>query len=426
MPGPKTNLFIPLGVGIRTDVDDKLLPLGNVVGLENAFCLRSGEIVKRYGGAALGTTTTAGGTLRQPHALGAHSSGLVSFSTPGIEPASSWSPTGLKWAGNRGTLPVISSDRRGPLRATRQQLTSDGRKPTIAYSSGYFFVGYQTLSATHTIIHHQVIIDATTGEQLFARAVNTTLAQSSQVVVIVQNTYAVFCYQTTGGNISFDRWTIAALASPANQTAGAGDSGFSARFDALADGGRRAHQRVERSQEPAIGVVGEVDLAVRTPPRRAQQIEPPVIPHAREGVGRNVVALRVRIVGETRPALEAERIARDDSTNVRRISECVGTRGLGQYDRSVHHEELSGVITSVSCSADTPISMSPTAMSDATKMRMPSVSTTTSPSDGSGWKRGRIAPPALRNRTPISDGSADASSSDRRMTSRASVVTEIR
>jgi len=236
MPGPKTNLFIPLGVGIRTDVDDKLLPLGKVVGLENAFCLRSGEIVKRYGGAALGTTTTAGGTLRQPHALGAHSSGLVSFSTPGIEPASSWSPTGLKWAGNRGTLPVISSDRRGPLRATRQQLTSDGRKPTIAYSSGYFFVGYQTLSATNTIIHHQVIIDATTGEQLFARAVNTTLAQSSQVVVIVQNTYAVFCYQTTGGNISFDRWTIAALASPANQTAGAGDSGFSARFDAIADG----------------------------------------------------------------------------------------------------------------------------------------------------------------------------------------------
>jgi hypothetical protein len=49
MPLNKDRIIIPLGVGLNTEVSDKLIAPGSVLTLENAYSDRSGRIVKRTG-----------------------------------------------------------------------------------------------------------------------------------------------------------------------------------------------------------------------------------------------------------------------------------------------------------------------------------------------------------------------------------------
>src|SRR3954471_14217026 len=90
----KRHVTIPLGVGIGSDVDSKLLPIGAAAVQTNSRFGRRGEVVKRTGTRALGTGLLGtADTLPASWALGTLGGCLVSLSGSGVDhPASLYSP----------------------------------------------------------------------------------------------------------------------------------------------------------------------------------------------------------------------------------------------------------------------------------------------------------------------------------------------
>lgn len=204
MPSAKSIAFIPLGVGLESDAADVVLSVGKALEVENGFFLRTGENARRYGGIALSKTKIGGGNIPPAWALAGHGDALVSLSLPGSSPINVWSPGANRWASG-----TIATEQRGPIRPRRTQIAGDGRNPTLTYLAGFYFSGWQTISSTGTVVHHQAAIDASTGEQIASRTVDSTIVGQvlGHVVVTAGASTAVFVRHSTVG-ISFDVWAI--------------------------------------------------------------------------------------------------------------------------------------------------------------------------------------------------------------------------
>jgi hypothetical protein len=216
----KQNLFVPLGVGLQTDVDDKLLPLGKVTEIENAYVLRTGELIKRFGTTVL---PDAGVTLGP---LGTHLGAMAMVSTPMLTLAT---PASTAWAQAAG-------DMRPGVTATLNKLATNAFQPDVAYGAGYVFVVYIE-AALDTM--RFLVLDAATGHRAFAtfqlaeggttfvswhvvycngRATMVALGSNGRLyfAVIDPATFAVTSTTSLVGDVSSTYEHMDAIARPAN------------------------------------------------------------------------------------------------------------------------------------------------------------------------------------------------------------------
>lgn len=211
VPLQKRKLTVPLAGGLGSNIDDKLLPNGRLIELQNARVGRLGEIIHRDGTAALSTGLLGtSDTLPQSWALGTLKDCLVSFSIAGSDhPVNSYSPTAGQWATD-ATNGAFRTGMRGPIVTGTSRVTGLGNNPDLAYSAGYYFVAYRGVSAAGLDTAIEAIIDATTG-RLVAEKTFTDVTAVYDFGVRVVNGYAVFCRDTTGNDLKFDRWQISNL-----------------------------------------------------------------------------------------------------------------------------------------------------------------------------------------------------------------------
>lgn len=245
MPLQKAHITIPLGGGLATAIDDKLLPLGKSSEMENARQGRLGEIIPRVGTQALSANILGNGsTIPPPWSLGTFKGALVSLSQVGDYPLAMYSPSASQWTtgGQSSTTFLtgqngIRTSRRGPVFSRGDRITGEGTASDIAYASGYYFVIYQYLPPGSALpVVYQRIIDATTGK-VAAERLQSPGAIGYITGVRVVNGYAVFCYTdaATSGFI-FDVWQISNLdAGPTTYAAAGLGTGIAIRtaFDML-------------------------------------------------------------------------------------------------------------------------------------------------------------------------------------------------
>lgn len=232
----KRHVTVPLGAGIRSDVDPKLLPLDYTAELLNSRVGRRGEVVKRTGldflsTGLLGTTDT----LPLPAwSLGTLGGCLASLSGAGLDhPLNMFSPNAGQWATDTANG-LTATERRGPITARRARAAAVGLYPAVAYSGGYYFVTFVELTATAAApIVHQVALDFNTGKRAFERTVLPGV-QVFNLGVKTVNGYAVFLHDTTGADLAFDTWQISNLdAGPTTTTFSTTTAGAFASGDFL-------------------------------------------------------------------------------------------------------------------------------------------------------------------------------------------------
>jgi len=110
------NQFIPLGVGLETELADKLVQPGSVVVLENALPRNTGEVIGRQGYDTLSesnqATRPANGVLPHVHRLATLNGGLVRYNVAPV-PIHAWDATGEEYVAPSST--TITSYRTGPI-----------------------------------------------------------------------------------------------------------------------------------------------------------------------------------------------------------------------------------------------------------------------------------------------------------------------
>lgn len=143
MPLNKQALEIPLGQGLETDVDPKLLPAGKSTQLENCEWTETGEVTKRPGSVTFGNNyVTSGSPAPMPPAwqLAQYKGSTVELSQAGPRPIASYSPAMDKWIAAPVTsadgISGITSKLRGPLIVERQPVfradTTTGTSTKVA------------------------------------------------------------------------------------------------------------------------------------------------------------------------------------------------------------------------------------------------------------------------------------------------------
>ncbi len=170
MPGlPRQNLFLPVG-GLQSDIDDKVLPLGRMLDLENCYVQRKGqqdgtcEAIKRYGFTALATPAGIAGQL------GTHQGALIESGFPLKTLAT---PTSAAWTS-------ASGDFRPGITASLLKVFGDAVVPDLAVGGGYYWAAAQdvTVNASGHVNNATTIkyeaLDVVTGHVAFSGSIPVT------------------------------------------------------------------------------------------------------------------------------------------------------------------------------------------------------------------------------------------------------------
>lgn len=221
----KDKVEIPLGLGIQTDVDDKLLPVGKVVALENGVWLRGGEIVKRTGSYSLGSQYAANTPGNMPKAwqLATHKGAAVSLSVAGPRPIGVYSPGVGKWVAPAGSTALdningVFSKLRGTVLPQRMPVfrgNSAGEasrtvfNPDVATNGTYAAVAWLE-STTTAETARMYVVELATGKKLFEYSQALTFGQGSVRVVFVNGEFDLI--YRNGANLRGRFWTAANIA----------------------------------------------------------------------------------------------------------------------------------------------------------------------------------------------------------------------
>jgi hypothetical protein len=224
----KTNIFVPLGVGLQQGVDERQLGIGQGVALlENAFQLKSGEVVRRYGSTSLSRTIAgSGGTIPHTAQLATHKGALVSQSVSGNPALYSYSDTRQQWFAASSAIQANVSTTRIAVDAG----SNDDTIPDVRYLSGYFFICFERLVNANPVVVVQVL-DATTNHVVYQTIV--TGATRPRVGTIPG--YAVVVYvDTATGNVKALTFTAASPTSATSSTLGTGADATGSFLDIVA------------------------------------------------------------------------------------------------------------------------------------------------------------------------------------------------
>jgi len=199
MGGGRSDLFVPLGKGIRTDIAADLLPLGFDLEVENMQFDLTGSLVKRFGTLTQSLTVQpVGGSLPQPWQLATHKGARVSLSQPGISPLGLYSPADTAWN-------IATSDRRGPIQTALNKIKSGGNNPRVAMGAGFYYLLYADLQ-TSGLMHFDMV-DATTGHMAVAQTFQAGGVPVFGYDVIFCDGFAVAITAEPGVGIVFRRMT---------------------------------------------------------------------------------------------------------------------------------------------------------------------------------------------------------------------------
>ena len=173
----KQPLFIPLGLGLQTDVDDKLLPVGKNLDLVNCQVQRQQEVVKRFGMAQLPAPGNVQG------ALGTHQGALVNMGTP-LETLAG--PNATRWTAADG-------DFRPGITAGLVKVDGNAGQPDLAYGGGFYWkiyrnVVFNTGALIACTLAKCVAIDAVTGHVAWSGSMVPTGSGTS-----LANWHVVYC-----------------------------------------------------------------------------------------------------------------------------------------------------------------------------------------------------------------------------------------
>jgi hypothetical protein len=228
---PKQSVVIPLGQGLETDVDPKLLPAGKVTQLENAMWTAAsaqGTAVKRPGYVVMPNnyvTSGSPGTLPVPWQWATHKGSTLALGVAGPRPVSSYSPAMGKWL----TTPVTSADGidglssklRGQVIATRSPvqrsdttggLVASNTQTTMASDGTFALVAWVNVLGSASI--NAKFIELATGKTLFSFVGGNAIASSASPqtprVLYANGIFTVLWMNNTG--ISEVHWSSSAIA----------------------------------------------------------------------------------------------------------------------------------------------------------------------------------------------------------------------
>lgn len=170
MPLQEKIVDIPFTGGIDKKIAEKVLPPGLFTRVENAEQLKTGEIAKRKGHAALSKSIAGGGTLSTARGLATYGDELVLFTD---RTAYSYDTAYEKWV-SKGTVV--------PMRLTWDRITQNGATAvnvnTVAYANGYYVYahylsgGYAPVSGSQYVIMQAATGNLITSGQTISTATN--------------------------------------------------------------------------------------------------------------------------------------------------------------------------------------------------------------------------------------------------------------
>jgi hypothetical protein len=201
VPVQVQNLFVPVG-GLETEIDDKLLPAGKMLDLENAYMPRLGEAVKRFGTTALAAPSAL------PYTLATHKGALVAF--PYADPLEVLpTPTAASWVkgtASGGPIQGGLASRISTIQLTKVAATSLGTASTnigsdVDTNGTHYFTAY--LDGGNNRVLHFVAIEVNTGHVVADS--QTTLAATDFYAFKVKycNGFAVCAYARSDGTVVF-------------------------------------------------------------------------------------------------------------------------------------------------------------------------------------------------------------------------------
>jgi len=213
MPLATQNVFVPLGTGVRRDIDEHVLPVGSTSVVFNGVYNHLGELVKRPGSTLLTMGITPGASsVANTWQLATHKNSLVNLErAPTIQPIEVYSPAKGQWAsppapGVGGTA-ALSTGRRGPVATGLIPVASDTATNIpgdVAVSGNFIFI-------THTTSANVVrfyVMDATTNKIVYRWKVASSATHPKLVVV---NGYVTIFYFDTVSRIKADVFLIGAF-----------------------------------------------------------------------------------------------------------------------------------------------------------------------------------------------------------------------
>lgn len=223
MPGGKTPLFIPLGAGIQTDIDDRLLPVGHALDVTNQYVKTNGNLAKRAGMLIRPNLIQPGGvSLPQTWQLAKYKGARMSLAATPANQVATFSPS-------QGAWDATPTDRRGAMTTSITKLPSTSvaaGAPKIASGAGYFFLHYND-----TLGQRIDVIDAATRQLVKSFAYTLSFGSSTGYDIAFCNGIAVAAAADQGNGIVFKTLNPATMTLSTTTFADAAALGFS--FDIM-------------------------------------------------------------------------------------------------------------------------------------------------------------------------------------------------
>ena len=199
-----TPLFIPLGSGIMTDLDDRLLPVGHALDVTNQYVKANGNLAKRFGMVAQSSTIQPSG-LPLPTAwqFSKYKGARVSIGAAPGNPLALYSPTQLAWD-------APSTDRRAPLFTGMTKLanTSISQSPKTAIGGGYLFLLYPDATGLNMRFD---VVDGTTRQIVRSLSFSLGGGGFNGYDVAFCNGSAVAVVGLSGVGVMFQRITLSTM-----------------------------------------------------------------------------------------------------------------------------------------------------------------------------------------------------------------------
>ena len=211
--------FVPLGVGMESDLAEQLVQPGSVPLLENVVANNRGQWRRRTGSAQL--SASDGVNAWRLEVLGGKP---VRFGVA-PNPVYAWDSIGRTWvAGGLGNDPTLISYRTGPVGVSSVHVFDEvpageaARAPDVAIANGYAVVCLERSSTLFvgTTFSQVVIVDLATGQPVYRRALGASAIRARPFAV---GTKCAVAYDNNG-TITVDVYDLTTLSISGTQAIG--------------------------------------------------------------------------------------------------------------------------------------------------------------------------------------------------------------
>jgi hypothetical protein len=225
---PVSKQYLPLGVGVQSELSEKLVQPGSVTVLENGFQDRAGQVITRDGSETLSdanqATIPAAGTLPAVHRLATLEGALMRFN---VAPESMhlWSQQVGAWVRPAPDDGGLVSYRRGPMTASVIPVfagitaAAQNAAPTTACGNGFAVTAHEYTNSGSNYVKVEFVELET---KAVVRDFKITGAHTPRVAVVGSIAAVAYVKNT---DVVVDAYNLTTLAQTATQTIHACDTG---------------------------------------------------------------------------------------------------------------------------------------------------------------------------------------------------------